>query len=86
MVSSFIDDDTKWWKADVVYSLFLPFEANTILLIPLSYNLLKDSLIWIGNKHGTFIVKSAYHIALSMVIPLDEGECSSNSFMLVFVP
>ena len=82
MVLSLIDKDTKWWKDNVIYSLFLPFEANTILLIdsiPLSYNLPKDSLIWTGNKHGTFAVKSAYHIALSMVIPPDEGECSSNS-------
>ena len=36
MVSSLVNDDNKWWKADVVYSLFLPFEANTILSIPLS--------------------------------------------------
>ena len=79
MVSSFIDEDTKWWKVDVVRSLFLPFEANTILSIPLSYNLPKGSLIWTSNKHGTFTVKSAYHIALIMVIPPDEGECSSNS-------
>ncbi|KAK9983991.1 hypothetical protein SO802_033516 [Lithocarpus litseifolius] len=79
MVSSLIDKDTKWWKADVVYSLFLPFEANTILSILLSYNLPNDSLIWTGNKHGTFTIKSAYHIALSMVIPLGEGECSSSS-------
>ena len=79
MVSSLIDEDTKWWKADIVYSLFLPFEANTILSIPLSYILPEDILIWTGNKHGTFTVKSAYHIALSMVIPPDEDECSSNS-------
>ena len=79
MVSSFIDEDTKWWKVDVVRSLFLPFEANTILSIPLSYNLPEGSLIWTGYKHGTFTVKSAYHIALSMVIPPNEGECSSNS-------
>lgn len=51
MVSSLIDKDTKWWKADVVYPIFLPFKASTILLIPLSYNLPEDSLIWIGNKN-----------------------------------
>ena len=48
MVSSLIDFNTKWWKVDLVRSLFLPFEASTILKIPLSYNLLDDSLIWIG--------------------------------------
>ena len=50
MVSSLIDNDTKWWKVDMVRSIFLPFEANTILKIPMSYNLPEDSLIWIGNK------------------------------------
>lgn len=79
MVSSLIENYTKWWKTNVVYSLFLPFEANTILSIPLSYNLPVDSLIWIGNKNGTFSVKNAYRIALSIVKPPSEGECSSNS-------
>ena len=74
MVSSLVDNDTKWWKVDVVRSIFLPFEANTILKIPLSYNLPEDSLIWIGNKKGTFTVKSTYHIASSMVDSDEDGE------------
>ena len=36
MVSSLIDQETKWWKTSVVRALFLPFEADTILKIPLS--------------------------------------------------
>ena len=79
MVSSLIDYDTKWWKVEVVRSIFLPFEVNTILKIPLSYNLPDDSLIWIGNKKGTFTVKSAYHIASSMVDLDEDGECSSGN-------
>ena len=45
MVSSLIDENTKWWKPDLVNSLFLHFEANEILKIPLSHNLPKDLLI-----------------------------------------
>lgn len=45
MVSSLIDKDTKRWKVDLVKSIFLPFGANTILNIPLSYNLLEDKII-----------------------------------------
>ena len=45
MVSSLIDKDIKWWKLDLVKSLFLPFEANTILKIPISYSLPEDSLV-----------------------------------------
>jgi len=39
MVSALIDEETKRWKVDRVKSLFLPFEAEMILNIPLSYNL-----------------------------------------------
>ena len=45
MVSSLIDSVTRWWKLGVVRALFLPFEANTILKIPLCYNLPEDKLI-----------------------------------------
>ena len=77
MVSSLIDNDTRWWKVEAVRSIFLPFEASTILKILLNYNLPEDSLIWIGNKKWVFTVKSAYHIASSLMDSNDEGECSS---------
>ena len=78
-VSSLIDVDTRWWKIDVINATFLPHEANTILNIPLNYNLPEDCLIWIGNKRGEFTVKSAYHIASSSVDTLEEGESTSSS-------
>ena len=80
MVSALIDGETKRWKVDMVKSLFLPFEAKTILNIPLSYNLLKDKIIWAGNKKGEFTVKSAYYIALNVISSSEGGggsrECS----------
>ena len=76
MVASLIDNDTRWWKVEAFRSIFLPFEASTILKI-LNYNLPEDSLIWIGNKKGVFTVKSAYHIASSLVDSNEEGEGSS---------
>ena len=45
MVSSLIDPNTRWWKAEVLHATFLPFEVDTILRIPLSYNLPEDKLI-----------------------------------------
>ena len=75
MVSSLIDNDTKWWKVDVVRSIFLPFEANTILKIPLSYNLPEDSLIWIGNKKVHLQTK----VASSMVDSNENAESSSSN-------
>ena len=38
MVSLLIDEDTKRRKTDLVQALFLPFEADTILQITLSYS------------------------------------------------
>ena len=75
MVSSLIYEDTKWWKVDTIKTLFLPFEADSILKIPLCYNLPNDELIWVGNKRGFFIVKSAYYIASRIVASSEEGEC-----------
>lgn len=48
MVSFLIDEDTKWWKLNTIKAFFLPLKANSILKIPLSYNLLEDELIWVG--------------------------------------
>ena len=78
MVLSLIDENSKWWKPDLVKSLFLYFEANEILKIPFSHSLSEDSLIWLGNKKGLFKVKSAYYVANELVESDATGESSSN--------
>ena len=45
MVSSLIDEDTRRWKTDLVQALFLPFEADTILQIPLSCSLPNNKIV-----------------------------------------
>ena len=75
MVSTLIDSESRRWKVGLVRSIFLPFEANTIMNIPLSYNLLEDKIIWIGNKRGEFTMKSAYYIALKGVDSVEVAEC-----------
>lgn len=77
MVSSLIDKDTKWWKSDLVRSIFLPFEADSILKIPISNNLPDDQLIWLGNKRGSFSVKRAYFIAMRVVDVDSNGESTT---------
>ena len=62
----------------MVRNFFLPFEADTILNIPLSYNLPKDSIMWIGNKRGVFSIRSAYYVALQVVEKSEASECSSE--------
>ena len=78
MVSSLIDPALKWWRADVIRVTFLPFEAYTILRILLSQSLPEDKLIWMGNSRGEFTVKSAYHIAHSLVEGSDEASSSTG--------
>ena len=72
MVSSLIDPAIKWWRADVIRATFLPFEAETILKLPLSRSLPKDKLIWMGNSRGEFTVTSACHIAHCLVEEKDD--------------
>ena len=79
MVSSLIDEDTRWWKVNIIHSLFLPSKVEAILRIPLSLTLPEDKLIWTRNKKATFIVRSAYYIAANMVTTNMEGECSSST-------
>ena len=76
MVSSLIDPVTRWWKPRVVRALFLPFEADRILKIPLCYNLPEDKLIWMGNKRRDSIVKSVYFVAVKILDTRVDGECS----------
>lgn len=77
-VSALIDHETRRWKVELIRAVFLPFEADTILNMPLSYNLPEDKLIWTGNRRGDFTVKSAYYIACSLVEAEETGESSSG--------
>ena len=63
MVSALTNHETRRWKVKLIRAVFLPFEADTILNMPLSYNLPEDKLIWTSNRRGDFTVKSAYYIA-----------------------
>ena len=59
--------------------MFLPFEVDTILNMPLSYTLPEEKLIWIGNKRGEFTIKSAYYIACSLVEAEETSESSAGN-------
>ena len=79
MVSTLIDHETRRWTVELIRDVFLPFEADTILNMPLSYNLHEKKLIWSGNKKGDFTVKSAYYIACSLVEAKETSESSSGN-------
>lgn len=64
------------WMRDRLENIFLPFEVKIILNIPISYHLLEDSIIWMGNKKGLFSVKSLYYVARRILEKEDYGESS----------
>ena len=45
VVSALIDPITKWWNVNLVRATFLPFKADTILRIPLTYSMPEDKII-----------------------------------------
>ena len=57
MVSALIDYNTRRWKADLIQSIFLPFEAKTIINIPISYNLTVNKIIGQPTRRECFWLK-----------------------------
>lgn len=78
-VAQLINGETEMWKVDLIKETFLPHEAEVILGISLSPRLLKDSLLWAWSKNGTFIVRSAYRVALMVLKKAsstrEKGDC-----------
>jgi hypothetical protein len=62
MVSELIDVDTRWWKIELLESLFSREEVQSILSLPVSFTNREDVCIWRGSKNGIFTVRSAYYI------------------------
>ena len=76
-VSELIDMENRCWNLHLLQQLFLPFEAEEIRSIPLSYSLTSDKQIWIGTSNGLFIVRSAYKLAMDNY-SVSGGASSSN--------
>ena len=62
MVSTLINLETTTWKSNIIHEVFLPFDAEAILSIPLSPSLLADRLIWASIPMGHFSMSSAYQV------------------------
>ena len=73
MVSALIDQDTRSWRRDRLERIFLAFEVETVLCIPISYHLPDDQLILVDNKKRIFSVKSAYYVARKVLEVSDKG-------------
>jgi len=59
-VSDLIHDDIRCWNAPLINETFLPFEAQQILQLPISFSQSQDEFVWGASQCAIFSVKSAY--------------------------
>ena len=52
------------WDEDKIRTIFLPYDVDAILQIPLSSRSPPDQLIWHATKNGKYSVRSGYHLLL----------------------
>nr|POE66538.1 hypothetical protein CFP56_18795 [Quercus suber] len=83
-VDILIDSDHGLWRVDLVRELFLNFEAENILSIPLSTCMPPDKLVWAAMPNGTFTVKSAYWIAMDMKEAEQEGTSGLCGSLVIY--
>jgi hypothetical protein len=55
----------KMWDKEKVESLFTAHTAKSILNVPLLSMIEEDKLVWAGNTHGDYSVKSGYNLMLN---------------------
>ena len=52
------------WNVNKVQKLFLPYDADAILKIPLSGRAQEDKLFWFTTQDGKYLVRSGYKLLL----------------------
>ena len=79
MVGDFIDCSWGEWKIDLIRHMFLPHEAEIILVMPLSSTLPNDSLTWNSTANGIFSIRSSYKVVMDLRDHQDTSGGSSDS-------
>ena len=78
-VFELIDSNNSCWNSGLIEKLFLPCEVDSIKSIPLSMRMLADKLIWEETNNGLFTVKSAYKVAINILVASPLGSLGSSS-------
>ena len=68
MVCELINPELNIWRYEDIRTIFHRDEADAICQIALSRRFVDDAIVWINNPRGIFTVKSAYHVARSVLI------------------
>ena len=78
-VSDLIDWDLHGWRRDIIMAKFNWDEAEAICRIPLSRRVVEDTLVWLHNKRGEYIIRSGYHLARQVLRKENWAEASNRS-------
>jgi hypothetical protein len=84
IVSEIIDEDTRWWKTQLLETLFSDEEVQLILSLPVSSTNREDVCIWRGTKNGNFSVRSAYYLQVELDNRGLADSSSSKDYYLVW--
>lgn len=76
--SSLICPQSGTWDAYMIRQQFVPDNASAILSIPLSSHLPRDLLVWAYSFKGTFSVRSAYRVAITLPPNTELGGSSND--------
>lgn len=76
-VNSLIDVNSQWWDVGLVREIFMQEEAETICNMVVCPARMADRLEWVGTRDGNFTVRSAYHLARTL-LERDRGASSTN--------
>lgn len=62
-----MEDDNRQWNIDLICDHFDEETSATILQVPISQFCEIEKLIWNDSPSGSFTVKSAYYIAITVL-------------------
>lgn len=79
-VSELIDEDTKWWKTNMIHEVFMEEEARSIWRMAISPASPCDKLVWVGTKNGEYSVRSGYHLTKEHQDGLGGSTSNYNQF------
>lgn len=66
LVVDLIDLDLHWWRRELIMSMFHIEDAEVICRISLSHRHVPNTIFWMYNKNGRFLVKLAYKVAVQI--------------------
>jgi len=77
-VHQLIDENSRGWKEDLLRRFFHHFDVEKILKLRIPWRDEEDMIAWHYEKMGTFTVRSAYQLGMTLK-ELEAGQASSSA-------